>query len=116
MNPLAEAVADLTVWDKQADHAVTTLVDKGAVTVMDFNGLAPSLKIKSIHDTLAERARHFGLAAAGFRNSSGVITLNIRTGTISNMPLPTCAGSCATRSRPMGLAGWTSREIGAMQS
>jgi LDH2 family malate/lactate/ureidoglycolate dehydrogenase len=77
MNPLAEAVADLTVWDKQADHEVTLLVDKGAVTVMDFNGLAPSLKIKTIHDTLAERARRFGLAAAGFRNSSGVITLNM---------------------------------------
>jgi LDH2 family malate/lactate/ureidoglycolate dehydrogenase len=77
MNPLAEAVADLTVWDKQTGHAVTPLVDRGAVTVMDFNGLAPSLKIKTIHDILAVRARQFGLAAAGFRNSSGVITLNM---------------------------------------
>ena len=77
MNPLAEAVADLTVWDKQAGHDVTPLVDKGAVTVMDFNGLAPSLKIKTIHDTLTDRARRFGLAAAGFRNASGVITLNM---------------------------------------
>ena len=77
MNPLAEAVADLTVWDKQAGHDVTLLVDKGAVTVMDFNGLAPSLKIKTIHDTLAGRARQFGMAAAGFRNSSGIITLNM---------------------------------------
>lgn len=77
MNPLAEAVADLTVWDKQDGQEVSLLVDKGAVTVMDFNGLAPSLKIKTIHDTLADRARRFGLAAAGFRNSSGVITLNM---------------------------------------
>jgi len=77
MNPLAEAVADLTVWDKQTGHAVTPLVDRGAVMVMDFNGLAPSLKIKTIHDTLADRARRFGLAAVGFRNSCGVITLNM---------------------------------------
>jgi LDH2 family malate/lactate/ureidoglycolate dehydrogenase len=77
MNPLAEAVADLTVWDKYTGPEVNLLVDKGAVTVMDFNGLAPSLKIKTIHDTLADRARQFGLAAAGFRNSSGVITLNM---------------------------------------
>jgi LDH2 family malate/lactate/ureidoglycolate dehydrogenase len=77
MNPLAEAVADLTVWDRQTGNEVTLLVDKGAVTVMDFNGLAPSLKIKKIHDTLADRAGQFGLAAAGFRNSSGVITLNM---------------------------------------
>lgn len=77
MNPLAEAVGDLEVWDKQTGHEVTTLVDKGAVTVMDFNGLAPSLKIKSIHDTLADRARQFGMAAVGFRNSAGVITLNM---------------------------------------
>jgi LDH2 family malate/lactate/ureidoglycolate dehydrogenase len=77
MNPLAEAVADLTVWDKQAGQEVTPLIDNGAVTVMDFNGLAPSLKIKAIHDTLRDRARRFGLAAAGFRNTSGVITLNM---------------------------------------
>lgn len=77
MNPLAEAVADLAVWDGKTQHEVVTLVDKGAVTVMDFNGLAPSLKIKAIHETLADRARQFGLAAVGFRNSAGVITLNM---------------------------------------
>jgi L-2-hydroxycarboxylate dehydrogenase (NAD+) len=77
MNPLAEAVADLTIWEKQTDHEVVTLLDRGAVTVMDFKGLAPSLKIKSIHDKLADRARQHGLAAAGFRNSSGIITLNM---------------------------------------
>jgi LDH2 family malate/lactate/ureidoglycolate dehydrogenase len=77
MNPLAEAVADLAVWDGKTRHEVAALVDKGAVTVMDFNGLAPSLKIKSIHETLADRARQFGMAAVGFRNSAGVITLNM---------------------------------------
>lgn len=44
---------------------------------MDFNGLAPSLKIGAIHDTLAARARKFGMAAVGFCSSSGVITLNM---------------------------------------
>jgi hypothetical protein len=43
MNPLAEAVADLTAWEKLNGHEVTLLVDKGAVTVMDFNGLRPHL-------------------------------------------------------------------------
>ncbi|BBO69308.1 hypothetical protein DSCA_32380 [Desulfosarcina alkanivorans] len=77
MNPLAEAVADLAVWRDHTGHEVTPLVDRGAVTVLDFNGLAPSLKIKSIHDTLAERAGRLGLAAVGFHNSAGVITLNM---------------------------------------
>lgn len=77
MNPLAEAVADLTVWHKQAQREVTTLVDKGAVTILDFNGLAPSLKIKVLHDNLADRARQFGMAAAGFRNTAGITTLNM---------------------------------------
>lgn len=77
MNPLAEAVADMTVWDQQGQRDIIPLVDKGAVTVLDFNGLAPSLKIKTVHDMLEERAGRYGMAAVGFRNSSGVITLNM---------------------------------------
>ena len=77
MNPLAEAVADLNVWDQRADHEISTLVDKQAIRVLDCNGLAPSLKIGSIHDTLEKRARDLGMAAVGLRNSAGIITLSM---------------------------------------
>jgi ureidoglycolate dehydrogenase (NAD+) len=77
MNPLQEAVADLKVWKEQMGSTIETVVDKESVLVLNFNGLAPSLKIKQIHDELERRARKNGIAALGFHNSAGVITLNM---------------------------------------
>jgi LDH2 family malate/lactate/ureidoglycolate dehydrogenase len=77
MNPLQEAVEDLKVWKDQTDKAVETVVDKTGVMVLNFDGLAPSLKIKYVHDELERRARKNGIAALGFHNSSGITTLNM---------------------------------------
>lgn len=76
MNPLKDAVDDLKVWAAADTRDVTVEVDKESVLLLDFGGLAPALKIKYVHDELQRRARKNGLAAVGFRNSSGVITLD----------------------------------------
>ncbi len=76
MNPLEEAVADLEVWAAREDRELTVDVDKESVLLLDLNQPAPSLKIKYVHDELERRARKNGIAAVGFRNSSGVTTLN----------------------------------------
>jgi L-lactate dehydrogenase len=77
MNPLGEAVTDLKVWQASADRQFDILTDKAGVLLADCRGLAPSLKIKSIHDALTDKARRNGIAAAGIINSSGIITLNM---------------------------------------
>jgi L-2-hydroxycarboxylate dehydrogenase (NAD+) len=76
MNPLEDAVSDLKVWAGAREREYSVEVDRAGVMVLNFNGLAPSLNMKSLHDELETRARRCGIAALGFRNSSGVITLN----------------------------------------
>jgi ureidoglycolate dehydrogenase (NAD+) len=75
MNPLQEAIDDIKKWRSLEGSRVQTIEGRGSVLLLDFDGLPPSLKIKYIHDELEKRARQHGLAAAGFRNSNGVITL-----------------------------------------
>jgi L-2-hydroxycarboxylate dehydrogenase (NAD+) len=77
MLPIKEAIADLNVWKNNDGREVGTLVDNAGVTIFDFNGLAPSLKIRAIHDEVERKAKNNGIAAVGFRNSSGIITLNM---------------------------------------
>jgi ureidoglycolate dehydrogenase (NAD+) len=77
MMPIQEAVSDLKVWKDHQGRPVKTIVDKNSIMVLDFNGLAPSLKIKQIHDEIEKRAREYGIAALGFRNSSGITTMNM---------------------------------------
>ncbi len=77
MNPLQEAVDDLKVWRDQLDRQIETVVKKPGACLINFNKLAPSLKIKQIHDDLEQRGRANGIAATGFYNSAGVITLNL---------------------------------------
>ena len=77
MLPIKEAIADLNVWKNNDGREVGTLVDNAGVTIFDFNGLAPSLKIRAIHDEIERKAKKNGIAAVGFRNSSGIITLNM---------------------------------------
>lgn len=77
MNPIEEAVDELTVWSKNPSLAPETVVTKPGIRVINCHGLGPSLKIKEIHDDLAQRAKSNGIAAMGFYNSSGVITLNL---------------------------------------
>jgi LDH2 family malate/lactate/ureidoglycolate dehydrogenase len=79
LNPLEEAVTDINVWqaanDNGAPAEIRTEADKEGALILDFRGLAPGLKIKSIHDQLQARCAKNGIAAAGFHNSSGIITL-----------------------------------------
>lgn len=77
MNPLGEAVADLQNWRDGGGAAFSPVVDKAGVVVYDGNGLAPSLRLKKIHDDLAERAGRHGMAAAGLVNTAGIVTLGL---------------------------------------
>jgi len=77
MNPIQEALDDIEVWEKTADRDFAVDVDKAGTLLVDCKGLAPALKVKYIHDELEKKAKHCGIAAAGFRNSSGVVTLNL---------------------------------------
>ena len=75
MNPLEDAVADLRVWAEAGGRAPKVEADKESVLLLDFRRLAPTLKLKYIHDELERRAGKNGMAAVGFRNSSAIITL-----------------------------------------
>jgi len=77
MNPIREAVADLKVWRDNPGRAIEMVVDRAGVLLADCRGLAPSLRIKAIHDRLADKAGRNGIAAAGIINGSGIITLNM---------------------------------------
>lgn len=77
MNPLQEAVDDLIAWEKAGRTEPCLTVDKPGVMLWDLQGLPPSLKIKAIHDRLADKARANGIAAAGLVNTGGIITLNM---------------------------------------
>lgn len=77
MTPLQEAIDDLKNWRRAPAHDLETLVEKPGMQLFDFAGLAPSLKIKHLHDVLERKARANGVAAVGFRNSAGVITLGM---------------------------------------
>jgi LDH2 family malate/lactate/ureidoglycolate dehydrogenase len=76
MNPLEDAVADLKVWAGAGARKPKVEADRESVLLLDFNGLAPTLKLMYIHDQLERRARSNGMAVVGFRNSSGIIVLN----------------------------------------
>ena len=79
LNPLEEAAADLQVWKDHGEKGrscdICTDVEKAGVLVLDFGGLAPSLKTMYVHDELESRCRKNGIAAVGFHNSAGIITL-----------------------------------------
>jgi len=78
MMPIHDAVDDLKVWkDRQDSQKIKTDVDKSGVTILNFDRLAPSLKIKELHDQIEQKARKNEIAALGIHNSSGIITLNM---------------------------------------
>jgi L-2-hydroxycarboxylate dehydrogenase (NAD+) len=76
MNPLEDAVADIKVWAEAGNRELEVEADKESVLLLDFHGLAPALKLEYIHDELERRARKNGMAALGFRNSSGIVVLS----------------------------------------
>jgi len=76
MNPLEDAVADIKVWAEAGNRELEVEADKESVLLLDFQNLAPALKLKYIHDELERRARKNGMAAVGLRNSSGIVVLS----------------------------------------
>jgi ureidoglycolate dehydrogenase (NAD+) len=74
MNPIKDAVDDLKVWAQATQREIQFEVEKPGVLLIDFQGLAPALKIKMVHDEIETRARNNGIAAVGYRNSSAIVT------------------------------------------
>ena len=111
MDPVAEALPELTVWRDNPGKQMATIHEKAGVALLDFNGLAPALKIKHIHDELENRARDHGLAAVGFRNSAGVWTLNMWADGLARRDLIGLAmfnggvGSCVPHGGKRGVLG-----------
>jgi hypothetical protein len=56
INPLENAVADIKVWAEAGSRELEVEADKESVLLLDFHGLAPTLKLKYIHDELERRA------------------------------------------------------------
>jgi LDH2 family malate/lactate/ureidoglycolate dehydrogenase len=77
VSPIQEAVDDITIWRQNKNKKIETIVDKNGIMLIDFHGLAPSLKIQHFHDEIERKAQRNGIAAIGFRNSSGINTLNM---------------------------------------
>jgi LDH2 family malate/lactate/ureidoglycolate dehydrogenase len=77
MNPLKEALDDLKNWRDAQTRQIQTLAEKPGLKLLDLGGLAPSLKIKEMHDALEQKARANGVASLGFRNSGAIITLGM---------------------------------------
>jgi LDH2 family malate/lactate/ureidoglycolate dehydrogenase len=77
MTPIDDAVKDLMVWRDMPGASIDIRLNKPGASVVDCNRLAPSLKIKAIHDALTESASRSGVAAAGLINTAGIITLGM---------------------------------------
>ncbi|MBU0976623.1 Ldh family oxidoreductase [Patescibacteria group bacterium] len=79
MHPFKEAVHDVENWSLNKESQVKTLVDKGSSLLINFSKLAPSLKIKWVHDELEKRARKYGISMMGMYNTGGIHALNFWT-------------------------------------
>ncbi len=78
-NPIKSAIKDLENWKKYKSTDIKKIVDTPALTTYDFNGLAPALKAKTIHQELIQKARKNGMAAVAVTNSAGFHTLTFWT-------------------------------------
>lgn len=76
-NPLEAAARDLEAWKENKQRRIKIQVNKGSTLVINFNKLAPSLKLKYIHDQLEKRARKNGIAIVGINNSAGMHAMNL---------------------------------------
>lgn len=87
VNGLKNAINDVKSWNSSSNRDINILVDKPSCLFMDFNRLAPSLKIKFIHDELEAKAKFSGIAIAGIKNSGGFHELSLWTDELSNRGL-----------------------------
>jgi len=76
---ISGALKDLENWEELKGVSVEVEAEKSASLLYNFNGLAPSVKIKQIHDELEARAKEHGIAMVGIRNSLGMHSMNLWT-------------------------------------
>jgi LDH2 family malate/lactate/ureidoglycolate dehydrogenase len=77
------ALNELKSWKNNQGKTITTVVDKGASLLLDYQRLAPSLKLKWLHDEVEKRAKTYGIAMVGFYNSGGLDWLSMMTSGLS---------------------------------
>ncbi len=77
VNALEAAIRDLQSWQDSKDRNIKIQVDKGASLLINFNKLAPSLKLKYLHDQLEKRSKKHGIAALGLNNTAGLHVMNL---------------------------------------
>lgn len=71
-------LSDIKSWHGK-DGPVKKTIDLPGYTQFDFDGRGPSLKIKEIHDELAQKARVNGIAMISVINSGGMHVLHLWT-------------------------------------
>lgn len=79
VDALHSATMELETWKKNIDSKITTDVDKGASLLLNFGRLAPSIKLKWLHDEIERRAGKFGISLIGFYNTGGIDWLSLYT-------------------------------------
>jgi LDH2 family malate/lactate/ureidoglycolate dehydrogenase len=79
MDELRTAVTELETWKSNKTSKITTEVDKGASLLLNYGRLAPSVKLKWLHDELEKRAHQYGIAFIGFHNTGGLLWLSLYT-------------------------------------
>ncbi len=78
-NVLKEAIDDIATWKNKSQNSVETMFELPSLLKLNFNGLAPSLKIKWMHDQLEEKAKKNGIAILTVDNSAGMHTMHLWT-------------------------------------
>ena len=87
VNPIEEAVQELEVWKNNPNKSLKIITEKPGSLLIDFNGLAPSLKLKYLHDKLEVRAKNNGIATIGLNNSSVTVWLKLLTNALAKRGL-----------------------------
>jgi len=77
LDPLKYGVEDIAFWQKNPKKKIKVLVDKQAVMLLDFACLGSTLKLKYMHDELEKRAKKYGIASLGFKNSAVTDVISI---------------------------------------
>jgi ureidoglycolate dehydrogenase (NAD+) len=100
-NAIGDIIPDLQNWKKlHKKQEMIVEKDKNATFLLDFNGLAPSMKLKWIHDELEKRAKKHGASLVGIRNSGGIHVLNLWTDGLGKRDL---IGICMFNGGPDGV-------------
>jgi L-2-hydroxycarboxylate dehydrogenase (NAD+) len=71
-----EVLRDIASWQNKVED-IEKKINLPGYTQYDFHGLAPSLKIKEIHDELERKAKANGIAMISVINSGGMHTMHL---------------------------------------